>query len=760
GSNRAVAVTGSERFRDALVRSLLVEAVTLHGPVDLDLVVLTDPDRLSGWDWAKWLPHLRQGGRLDGPPAIWSSRHDIGRWSEASHLTPPDPTPHPSPPSTPASTPSHLTLVILDDPGLWNRRDAPARSIVSTPPDHVRLIALCDDERQAPAICTTVISETDDDLARIHSLTRDDDEVFRPALTEPGIAVRVARALAPLADVDLAPPTTPAVADANRIALPALVGATEVDHVLTRWAADDPLPTAAIGRRGHEFIEVPVAADVTVVVGSSMGDAFDVAATWLVAQCVERSPDALWVAPMVLGHSPRSELLWRLPHATDRHDVDSTIEPRRLLARLRAVLADPAGPVRIVVVTEAPGGAATSPGETRLTTLAAGVRDISGLTMVVVTDRPEMADLLGDTVIRVERRYDEPGTARRVAVLATGDGPVGEPFTPLQPTTSATADVELRPFVVGRALTPLERRIEQHRALTSNSPSPAFDTIIALLRDAASRRHADAPAATTDGRTVVPPPIPTRVDLDELFANSPGDGVPIGLVDDPDHAGVRTRWWEPGSGSMLVFGSRRSGMEQAITTILLGAIDRFSELDVRLVVVESSSARRRAFADLDHPVRVVDPDHSDELRDALDEVTAELGRCAVTDAAVDHDGPRMVLLIGDLVHLRRRYADQPMGTQIDEVVTRAAAPGSGVDVIAAAADLEGAGPFATVAASRLVGASSNHRELETLGVEYPSDVDGIVGRCQSFPDGDLVQLATTDDPIEMLLARRSTGGAA
>jgi hypothetical protein len=371
-----------------------------------------------------------------------------------------------------------------------------------------------------------------------------------------------------------------------------------------------------------------------------------------------------------------------------------------------------------------------------------------------------MADILGDAVIRVERRYDVPGTARRIALLATADAGADQPFTPLQPTTSAITDVELRPFVVGRALTPLERRIEHHRAQTSNAPHPAFGTVVALLRDAASRRHVDASAATTDGRTVVPAPIPTRVDLDDLFASSPGDGVPVGLVDDPDRVGVRTRWWEPGSGSMLVFGSRRSGMEQVITTMLLGAIDRFSVLDVRLVVIEPSPARRRAFAELDHPVRVVDPDRLDDLVDALDEVAAELDRCAATDASAEHDGPRMVLLIGDLVHLRRRHAEQPVGTQIDEVVTRAAGAGSGVDVIAAAADLEGAGPFATIAASRLVGASSDHRELAALGVEHPSDIDGIVGRCQSFPDGDLVQLATTDATIEMLLARRSVEGTA
>ena len=751
GANRALAIAGSERFRGALARSLVVEAVTLHGPADLDVVVLVDPDRLGQWDWAKWLPHLRPGGRLDGPPAIWSSRHDITRWAEGVQR-----------PVAPATTPlrsSRLTLVILDDPGLWTSRESPGRSIVSNPPDDLRLIALCADETRAPAVCTIVISETGDDLAQIHSLTRSgDDESVRVALVEVDVAVRVARALAPLADVELPPPTTSTTIDDDRVELSELVGAAEADQVLARWAAGDPRPTAAIGRHGDEFVEVPAADGVTVVVGPSMGDAFDVAATSLLAQCVERSPDALWIAPMALERSPRSNLLWQLPHATDHHDVDSTIEPRRLLDRLRAVLADTEGPDRIVLVAEAASVSPTSPGEAWLTALANGVPTISGLAIVVVTDRPDIANLVGDTVIRVERRHDVPGTARRVAVAATPGGVTGQTLTPLQPTMSATDGLELQPYVLGRSLTPLERRIEHHRAQMANVPDPALSSVVTLLRDAASRRRGDEPPSTPAGRTVVPPPIPTRVDLDGLFGGSPGDGVPLGLVDDPSTASMRTRWWEPGSGSLLVFGSRRSGMEQVLATILLGVIDRFSALDVRLVVIEPSSTRRRALGSVDRPMRVVAPERSDEVVDALDEVAAELDRCVAANASAGLDGPRMVVLIGDLVHLRRRYADQPIGARIDEILTSAAVAGSGVDVVAAVADLDGAGPFAAAASDRLVGASSDLRQLAVLGVEHPSDLDGAVGRCRSFPGGDLVQLAIADTPIETLLARRSIGG--
>ncbi len=744
GSDRAVAVTGSERFRGALARTLVVEAVTLHGPSDLDLVVLTDPDRLAQWDWAKWLPHLR----LDGPPAIWSSPHDIMRWAERAVSA-----------TTPWVSP-HLTMVILDDPALWNRRDSPLRSIVSNPPDALRLIALCDDDAQAPATCTTLISETADGLARLHSFTgADEGRAVRPALTEAAVAVRVARALAPLDDVELPTPAAPATSEADLVDLSELIGAEDADHIVERWAADKQRSTVAIGHRGHETIEVPVADDVTMVIGSSMGDAFDVAATSLIAQSVDRSPDAMWIVPLMLEHSSRSELLWQLPHATDPHDLTTAIEPQRLLARLRTVLAEPEGPHRIVLVAEAAGASGTSSSDTWLAALTVGVRATSGLAMVVVTDRPDMAQVVGDTVIRVELR-DETGRpdTSRVATLLTSDGVAGQTFTPLQRTAPAIPTLELRPYVVGRALTALERRIEQHRAQSANSPEPVLATVVTLLGDAASRGGGDESSQPRRGRAVVPPPMPNRADLVELFDTSPGDGVPLGLTDDPSTAGVRTRWWEPGSGSLLVFGSRRSGIEQTLATILLGIIDRFSTLDVRLVVVEQSSTRRRALNGIDRAMRLVAPDQADEMVEALDEIAAELDQCAIASTSATHDRPRMVVLIGDLVHLRRRYADQPLAARIDEVLASAARTGSGVDVISYAAELDGAGPFAAIASSRLVGASSDHDELLELGVEHPSELEGIVGRCRSFPGSHLVQLAMPDSTMETLLAHRSIGG--
>jgi DNA segregation ATPase FtsK/SpoIIIE-like protein len=735
-TERAVAVAGSEHFRSSLVRTLVIETATLHGPADVDVVVLTDSDGAAQWDWAKWLPHAR----LDGTPAIWSSARDIERWVAGT-----------TEPAAPSGLP-HLTVAILDDPELWNRRDSPLRSIVANPADSLRLIALCDDPTHAPAICTTIVCETGSGLARLQSFARpDDSSELWPALAEQSVAACVARALAPLTDVELPPdpPLTTSSAD-DGIGASALIGVEGPDDVEARWAAQAPRPTVPIGRRGREPVALDVSDDVTVVLGSSIGDAFDVSAAWLLGQAVDRPPDELWIAPIVPVGSERSAWWWELPHATDAHELDVDVDAARLLARLRSVLADPEGPSRIVVVAEAMRASPT-PDIAWLDALGDGIRSTTGLAMVVVTDRAEMATV-GDTVVAVDQRpASRSTTRRRDAVITTDDGATSPAFAPLQRSAPTRSALVVEPFVVGRALSALERQIGQQRTRAHSVPDPALEPIVGLLRDAASRRPTRAVS-----RTVLPPPLPPQVDLDELFANSPGDGVPLGLLDDPAAAATRVLWWEPGSGSMLVYGSRRSGADQVLTTLLLGLVDRFSELDVRLVVIEPSATLRQAVGDIDRSIRIVAPDQADEVAAALDEIDAEVTRRA-NDSTTGADGPRTVVLIDDLVHLRRCYADQPLGSRIDDVLTRATAGAGDVDVVAWVVELDGAGPFAANATRRLVGASSHHDELRALGVERPAELDRVRGRCRSFPDGGLVQLATADTPAETLLARRAIG---
>ena len=53
--------------------------------------------------------------------------------------------------------------------------------------------------------------------------------------------------------------------------------------------------------------------------------------------------------------------------------------------------------------------------------------------------------------------------------------------------------------------------------------------------------------------------------------------------------------------------------------MLLGVIDRFASEDVRLIVVEPSSTKRRAVDHLGRDVVVVAPDQADDVAEVLDD---------------------------------------------------------------------------------------------------------------------------------------------
>jgi hypothetical protein len=506
-----------------------------------------------------------------------------------------------------------------------------------------------------------------------------------------------------------------------------------------------------LGRHGHDDVETPMADDVTVVIGSAIGDAFDVAFGIVLAHCVEQPPDELWIVPLTFAPTARSSLMWQLPHATDQHDHDA-VEPRRLLERLRWVLAEPNGPSRVVLVTEMSAISMTPSDRSLLADLVDAVHDVSGLALIVITDHDDSAGVSGDTTIRVGHDGRAAGAAaRRNATLVGADGSTGSAFTPVERSQAEPGELLVVPFVVGRPFTALERRVEQRRARAVSTPDVAAIAVVQSLREAAALHEHDSAIE----RIAVPPPMPAAVDLDELFAASPGDGVPLGVADDPSAAAVRTRWWEPGSGSLFVFGSRRSGMDHVLTTMVMGLVDRFSDLEVRILIIEPSSTRRRAFGAFDRDMRVIAPDNTDDVTAALDDIAAELERHRSEPGRV---GPRLVLLIGDLGLLRQQHDRSDLGRRLDEVLTAAAAPGAPVDVIASASDLSAAGPVATTAEYRLVGASSNHADLVALGVEHPIELDGLTGRCRAFPGGDLVQIAVADVDLETLVSRRTSGG--
>lgn len=62
----AMSIEGQRDSARALVRSMLMQLCTFHGPDTLQVAVVCGPDTESEWEWVKWLPHVQHPQSQDG----------------------------------------------------------------------------------------------------------------------------------------------------------------------------------------------------------------------------------------------------------------------------------------------------------------------------------------------------------------------------------------------------------------------------------------------------------------------------------------------------------------------------------------------------------------------------------------------------------------------------------------------------------------------------------------------------------------------
>ncbi|QCQ92152.1 type VII secretion protein EccCa [Rhodococcus sp. SGAir0479] len=62
----AVSIDGDRSDARGLVRSMLVQLCTFHGPDHVRVAVVCGPDTASEWEWVKWLPHAQHPDTRDG----------------------------------------------------------------------------------------------------------------------------------------------------------------------------------------------------------------------------------------------------------------------------------------------------------------------------------------------------------------------------------------------------------------------------------------------------------------------------------------------------------------------------------------------------------------------------------------------------------------------------------------------------------------------------------------------------------------------
>lgn len=66
----AISVDGDRSAARALVRAMLIQLCSFHGPDQVQVAVVCGPDTASEWEWVKWLPHAQHPDSVDGVGSV------------------------------------------------------------------------------------------------------------------------------------------------------------------------------------------------------------------------------------------------------------------------------------------------------------------------------------------------------------------------------------------------------------------------------------------------------------------------------------------------------------------------------------------------------------------------------------------------------------------------------------------------------------------------------------------------------------------
>ncbi|HEY3485628.1 MAG TPA: FtsK/SpoIIIE domain-containing protein, partial [Ilumatobacteraceae bacterium] len=633
---RGIGVAGSAEFTRSFAAALLVDACTRLGPADLDVVVLTDPGRAPAWEWVKWLPHTR----VDDLPGPYSSQTDVAAWLARSA----------SGERRWSANRYHVTLVIVDEHAWWHGRSAPLHAMLDDHALPLRFVVLGPTPDALPVACGTVVRERTHDGATLDAAEGHEHiERFVPFLAAPVWARRAALALAPLDDQALVASEHASSWPSSSFAEAVDLDATDEVAIVARWRAGDGL-RIMIGDAG----EGPVRLDLdtngphAVVAGVDAAGMRELLRTIVAGIAATNSPDDMVI---VLVDQSDGEVFGPcvdLPHVTrcifgiDERGV------AELVARLRAEVesrGDATGVApNVVVVVHSGGAGAGTPGAVLSAALAefaawAGQTSVHLVAAVTAEEGdmppivdPRLAALAGTRVaLRVRHDADSLALLGDVAaariphhdpgrgVLATARGRV-VPFrtiTTSGPARSMQAWPDVRPFVVARDPTPMERRLVAAARTESRTPGDGGATVIDRVVEAigaAAAMPSEHPAGPRRNPTLA---LPTAVDVEQLLAWFPGDSVPYALVDDPAAgftdargAGRRARWWQPGAATITMRAADRASRDIVtdwICALALGVAARAGDDDVALHIVTAQPGRLAALSTLPHVVDVSGP---------------------------------------------------------------------------------------------------------------------------------------------------------
>jgi S-DNA-T family DNA segregation ATPase FtsK/SpoIIIE len=770
-SGSVIGIAGGDPVRRAVARSLLVQAVVLHGPADLRVWIVADDTRR--WDWAKWLPHAMidtsTGRRRLATAAAESALvlGDFGRGAGAADRR--------NAPMT--DQPADLLIADVDDPADPGR-DAVREAIDRAAAGAGSVIALAASVAQLPSRCAVVIDVAPDGAATLRIPDRGIRiDAIAPWHLSADAARRTARRMAAIADPEVASAGADLPAQVRLVDLIDLPERSAND-ITQRWArsrAADPSVPVGVGAGGHLELSLVRDGPHALLAGTTGSGKSEFLRSLVASMAATSSPEDLTFVLVDYKGGSAFDICARLPHTVGLvTDLDGHLA-RRALSCLEAELqyreeqlrtvgaADLAAyrssrpshplPRLFVVVDEFAALANELPDfMTSLIDIAQRGRSL-GVHLLLATQRPQGVindQIRANTNLRIALRVQDAADSVDViggreaagigrsqpgrGFVRLGAGDV-QPFQAASVTGPSTglAPPRLVPFVFAH-----EQPLGPAPVVDADAPSDLDVLVSAIV--AANEQLGIAPP-----RRPWPDPLPDTLLASELGpANSPNRAT-YGLADEPGRQRQVPATWSLADGNLLLVGVTGSGTTTALASMAIG-LARSSEPDaLHLYVLDFDDQALAPLAGLPHTggyVGAAERERQVRLIRMLQGEIDRRRRLAAADLAALTTVPTVVLLIDNYAGFASSF-DDPADLAIKSGLGRVIADGPGVgivSIVAAKQPVDVPAQVSSLIPARLLFRLSDRYEYAGLGAPGV-DPPAQPGRCYESWTGREVHVA-------------------
>ena len=683
-----VGIAGPGDAPRAIGRWLVAQAATLHSPNDLQIYILTDASGQPGWEWARWLPHLRptpgaraQGSAASAPPncvaligndaetvaariaellALIGARRDALREGNGE----------------PAAF-SPDVVVVFDGSRKLRSLPGAIQVLREGPPVGVYAICLDGDERLLPAECQAVTAVEPDGL-RVQQMSAATVSRVRPDHVSPGWCAQLARRMAPVRDVSDDEEIS-SLPDSSRLLDVLHLEPPDPGLITARWLTGGQSTVAVLG----ESYDGPFAIDLRrdgphgLVAGTTGAGKSELLQTFVASLAVVNRPDAMTFVLIDYKGGSAFKDCARLPHTVGMvSDLDGHLTERALaslsaeLKRREEVLlragakdiedygdarrANPGLaplPRLVLIIDEFASLRAELPDfVTGLVGIAQRGRSL-GVHLILATQRPAgvvSAEIRANTNLRIALRVTDASesadvidvpdaawiskaTPGRCYVRSGAASPIGVQSARIGGRRPGAATAIRHPArLIQVPWREVGRPLPPARAATADDdPNSATDlsVLVDAIRTAAERL--DCPGQRSPWLA----PLPDLLTLDEVPAGPAGQGdwdvapIPFGLTDVPARqAREATTLDLAHGGHVVVAGAARTGRSTLLRTIAGSIAARASAADVHIYAIDAGTGALLPLTALPHCGAVVTRDQTDRIERLIDKLRAEIIR--------------------------------------------------------------------------------------------------------------------------------------